>query len=240
MTCVTTVRYTIKFNGTLLQSFAPECGLRQGDPLSPFLFLFVTDVLSELLNQGVRSRAIEPMKICRAAPGVSHLLVADDTLLFFKANQQQAEGVKSIINVYENATGQLINPLKCSILFGPACSNEAQEVVRSVLEVKKDEFEPKYLGLPTPDGRMHRGTFQNLQVRLMKRICIWGDSHMAQAGKETLIKAVAQAIPAYIMGDDLTRMVRNYWWGQRKARGKLTGWLGRKLFSQRLWGIGFS
>ena len=94
MTCVTTVRYTIKFNGTLLQSFAPERGLRQGDPLSPFLFLFMADGLSELLKQGVRTNAIEPVKVCRGAPGVSHLLSADDTLLFFKATQQQAEAVK--------------------------------------------------------------------------------------------------------------------------------------------------
>ena len=93
MTCVTTVRYTIKFNGTLLESFAPERGLRQGDPLSPFLFLFVADGLSELLKQGVRTNGRDPLKICRGAPGVSHLLFADDTLLFFKANQQQAEAV---------------------------------------------------------------------------------------------------------------------------------------------------
>ncbi|XP_073363317.1 uncharacterized protein [Aegilops tauschii subsp. strangulata] len=67
---------------------------------------------------GVRTNAIEPLKICRGAPGVSHLLFADDTLLFFKANQQQAGAVQDIIHAYESATGQLINPAKCSILFG--------------------------------------------------------------------------------------------------------------------------
>ena len=97
----------------------------------------------------------------------------------------------------------------------------------------KDQFEEKYLGLPTPEGRMHKGRFQNLQVKLMKRICIWGDGYMAQAGREVLIKAVAQSIPTYIMGvfklpfsvcDDLTRMVRNYWWGSEKGKRK-TYWM---------------
>ena len=182
MTCVTTVRYTVKFNGTLLESFAPERRLRQGNPLSPFLFLFVADGLSELLKQGVRTNAIEPLKICRGAPGVSHLLFADDTLLFFKANQQQAGAVQDIIHAYESATGQLINPAKCSILFGQSCPPNVQENVKQQLQIMKDQFEEKYLGLPTPEGRMHKGRFQNLQVKLMKRICIWGDGYMAQAG----------------------------------------------------------
>jgi hypothetical protein len=85
ISCVTSVSYKVKFNGTLLDSFSPSRGLRQGDPLSPFLFLFVVDGLSTLLQREVAANNIEPVKICRRAPGVSHLLLADDSLLFFKA-----------------------------------------------------------------------------------------------------------------------------------------------------------
>ena len=83
MTCVTSVRYSVRFNGTLLDSFAPSRGLRQGDPLSPFLFLFVADGLSAILKHYVSSGDITPVKVCRRAPGISHLLFADDTMLFF-------------------------------------------------------------------------------------------------------------------------------------------------------------
>jgi hypothetical protein len=87
MSCVTTVRYSVKFNGALLEAFSPTRGLHQGDPLSPFLFLFVADGLSALLQSEICSGGISPIKLCRRAPGISHLLFADDTLLFFKANQ---------------------------------------------------------------------------------------------------------------------------------------------------------
>ena len=103
-----------------------------------------------------------------------------------------------------------------------------QEDIKTVLGVSREKFEAKYLGLPTPDGRMHKGKFQNLQSRLAKRILLWGNQ--SQGGKEILIKAVAQALPTHIMGvfklpfglcDDLTHMTRNFWWvaenGKRKT-----------------------
>lgn len=81
--CVTSVRYFVKFNEAILDSFAPTRGLRQGDPLSPFLLLFVADGLSVLLRNGAETGAFDPVKICRRAPGVSHLF-ADNTMLFLE------------------------------------------------------------------------------------------------------------------------------------------------------------
>ena len=121
MACVTSVRYSVKLNGTLLDSFTPSQGLRQGDPLSPFLFLFVADGLSAILKSRVQAGDIVPVKICRRAPGISHLLFADDTLLFFKASRDQAEQVKASLDLYSSATGQSLNYDKCSMFFGESC-----------------------------------------------------------------------------------------------------------------------
>jgi hypothetical protein len=62
MVCVTTVRYSVKFNGSLLEAFSPTRGLRQGDPLSPFLFLFVADGLSALLQSEISTGGITLLK----------------------------------------------------------------------------------------------------------------------------------------------------------------------------------
>jgi hypothetical protein len=134
MQCVTSVRYSVKFNGTLLESFASSRELWQGDPLSLFLFLFVADGLSALLKKGMDTNLMEPVRVCRRAPGVSHLLFADDTLLFFKASPQQAHNVSDIIDSYATATGQLINRAKCSILFSPKCPQATTDTVRQILQ----------------------------------------------------------------------------------------------------------
>lgn len=184
MRCVTTVNYSVKFNGISLEAFSTTRGLRQGDPLSPFLFLFVADGLSALLKHEVELQGITPIKVCRQAPGISHLLFADDTLLFFLANGEEAERVKHALDVYATGTGQLINPSKCSILFSASCPAENQVIVRDVLQVEQQAFESKYLGLPTPDGRMHKGRFLSLQDKLSSLLIDWGDSLLSQCARE--------------------------------------------------------
>jgi len=97
--------------------FTPTRGLRQGDPLSPYLFLFVADGLSTLIKSKVNAGTIQELKVCRNAPGISHLLFADDTLLFFKFVPEQAAEIKDVLQIYGRCTGYLYNPDKCSIMF---------------------------------------------------------------------------------------------------------------------------
>jgi hypothetical protein len=114
--------YSVRLNGVLLQKFVPSRGLRQGDPPSPYLFLFVVDGLSRLIQRGVDMGQINELKICRNSPGISHLLFTDDSILFFEANVEQATRVKSVLNTYEKAIGQMLSSEKCSLLLGNKCT----------------------------------------------------------------------------------------------------------------------
>ncbi len=249
MSCVTTVRYAVKFNGTLLSTFAPSRGLCQGDPLSPFLFLLVADGLSLLLEEKVRLGAITPVKVCRGAPSISHLLFADNTLLFFKAKREEAVVIKEVLECYADGTDQLINPGKCSIMFGDISDLSIRQEISSVLQVANSDFDDKYLGFPTPQGRMHKGKFQNLNERIWKRTMLWGKKFLSAGGKEILIKAVLQSIPVYVMSlfklpgsvcNDLVKAIRNFWWGADNGKRK-THWRSwdKLLTSKFCGGLGF-
>jgi hypothetical protein len=91
--------------------------------------------------------------VCRA-PGVSRLLFADDTLLLFKATHDKAVFFKQTLDAYASPTSQLINPCKCSLLFGDSCPTNVHGELRSVLGVTALTFNEKYLGLPAPDSSM--------------------------------------------------------------------------------------
>jgi hypothetical protein len=101
MECVTTVRYFIRFNNVRLDSFKPSRGLCQGDPLLSYLFLFVADGLSKLIQDQVAKGELRELHVCRRAPSISHLLFADDTLLFMEANRSQTEVINKILRCYE-------------------------------------------------------------------------------------------------------------------------------------------
>ena len=91
--------------------------------------------------------------------------------------------------------------------------------MKSTLDVTDHVFQPKYLGLPVPERRMHKLQFETLQARLNKKLIDWSEQYLSSGNKEILIKTVAQAIPPNVMSvfclpavvrDDLTRMMRQY------------------------------
>jgi hypothetical protein len=118
------------------------------------MFLFVADGLSKLMQKEIQSRNLHELLICRRAPDISHLLFADNTLMFLKANAGQTEVIKNIIQRYEEEMSQLINPLKSSMLFGAHTSSVQHEEVMHILSVTSPNVEGKYLGLSTHEGRM--------------------------------------------------------------------------------------
>jgi hypothetical protein len=230
MACVTSVRFSMRINGRNLEQFSPTRGIRQGDPLSPYLFLFVGEALSCILKKETEDGRITPLKVARGAPGVSNLLFANDSLLFFKASSEEVRSVGSALDLFQRCTGQLISHSKCSLLFSLACPQSKQLDIKSILHVPNSTFEEKYLGLPTPDGRMKGDQFQPILNRFTKRLTNWAERFMSHGAKDTLIKSVAQAIPAYAMGifkmsmgfcKEYERLIQDFWWGDDKENKKV-------------------
>lgn len=105
MICVSSVSYSVLVNNDAVGPIAPGRSLRQGDPLSPYLFIICAQDLSSLIKNAKAHGDLHGVKICRGAPIISHLFFADDSFLFFRANTRECNIMKSILNTYEAASG---------------------------------------------------------------------------------------------------------------------------------------
>ncbi|KAL8156575.1 hypothetical protein AgCh_001610 [Apium graveolens] len=138
MLCVQTVSYSISFNGSQIGPVNPNRGLRQGDPLSPYLFLLCVEGLSFLLTKVVENGKIHGCQSNAHAPSVTHLLFADDSFLFFKASSEELNEVVSVLQKYEEQSGQAINFLKSGIFFSSNVRMDKQQEIKELLGVHSD------------------------------------------------------------------------------------------------------
>lgn len=117
MECVTTVSYSFLLNNEVVGSVHPQRGIRQGDPLSPYIFIICAEVLSGLCRTAQETGSLPGIRVSRYGPKVNHLLFADGTMIFAKTDPSSCTSLVEILHSYEKASGQMINAQKSSIFF---------------------------------------------------------------------------------------------------------------------------
>ena len=129
MECITTVTYSILINGTPTGIICPNRGLRQGNPLSPYLFLLCTEGLHGLISQAASEGHIRGISICRSGPRLTHLFFANDSLVFCRATIQKCQYVQDLLRTYEEALGQKLNRDKTTLFFSKATPQDVQATI---------------------------------------------------------------------------------------------------------------
>ncbi|XP_020412870.1 uncharacterized protein LOC109947336 [Prunus persica] len=245
MDCISTTTFSVLWKGTLVGHIMPQRGLRQGCPLSPYLFLMCTEGFSCLLRGAERRGDLVGVQVARGAPSVTHLLFADDSILFMKATNEACMALETLFQTYEEVTGQQISYSKSALSLSPNATRADFDMIEGVLNVLVVQCHENYLGLPTIAGMGRKQLFQHLKDKLWKHISGWKEKLLSRAGKKILIKAVLQAIPTYSMScfripkglcKELNGIMARFWWAKAKDKRGIH-WVKWELLCKRQWNV---
>ncbi|XP_039001981.1 uncharacterized protein LOC120128362 [Hibiscus syriacus] len=144
--CFTQVRFSISFNGTLIGYFKGARGVRQGDPLSLYLFILAMNILSRMLNLAAEREMFGFHPKYRKI-GLTHLSFADDLLIFCKGNIDSVVGVLTILDRFYEVFRLKLNPAKCEI-FAAGIPSRTVENLRIITGFQIRSLPIRYLGIP--------------------------------------------------------------------------------------------
>ena len=230
MQCISTVSYSFLINDTAREMVVPDRGIRQGDPLSPYIFILCGEVLSGLCCRAQNSGDLTGIRVARHCPRLTHLLFADDTMFFIKATTSNASTLHAILQQYELASGQLINLDKSSISFSAKTPQETRISVKQTLGIAKEGGVGKYLGLPELFTRKKRDLFSSIVERIKIKAASWSSRRLSPAGKLTMLKSVLTATPTYSMlcfllpvglCNSIQSALTRFWWDADPSTRKI-------------------
>lgn len=225
MQCVETISYCFFLNGQIAGSVTPSRGLRQGDPKSPYLFILCTEGLTSLLRDAEERKRISGVTVSRRAPPVSNLLFADDSFFFTRASLSEARVLKEILTLYEKASGQQVNLAKSGVSFSENIPSHDRAAISATLGIQEVSSHGFYLGMSSELDGSKIDSFAFVKKKVENRVNGWSEALLSQAGREVLLKSVAQSVPTYAMGvvripdglcDRIEKCFNKFFWDANK------------------------
>ena len=229
--CISTANFSILVNGVPTGYFSNSKGLRQGDPLSPYLFVLGMEVLSVLLRRAVDGGFIFGCSLRgRGGMGmnVSHLLFANDTIIFCEARQDHLTSLNWILAWFKATSGLKINLAKSEVIL----VGEVEYINELTVELgcRVGALPTVYLGLPL--GANHKATimWDGVEERMRRRLALWKRQYLSKGGRITLIKSTLASIPIYqlslfqmpkLVAKRLKKLQRDFLWGGGSLERKI-------------------
>ncbi|GKV34650.1 hypothetical protein SLEP1_g43008 [Rubroshorea leprosula] len=247
--CLKTAEVLVLLNGSTTRQFKMQRGLRQGDPLSPFLFFIVVEGLNGIISSAASLGMVNGIEIGQCGMNVTHLQFADDTIVFGNASEENIWAVKSIMRIFEMVSRLKINFGK-SMLMGINVPEEWMTRMSCILNCKQGSFPCKYLSMTIGGKSRCIAMWRPMIDSFKKRLASWKNRFISLGGRITLLNSVLSSLLVFMMSVHLLlkglilildKIRRNFLWGggennrkinwvcwEKVCRSKLDGGLGVK------------
>ncbi|KAA0035248.1 LINE-1 retrotransposable element ORF2 protein [Cucumis melo var. makuwa] len=231
--CISNVQYFILLNGSPKGRIKAERGIRQGDPLSPFIFVIAMDYLSRLLSHLETKGAIKGVSFNNCC-NISHLLFADDVLIFVEDNEKYLSNLQMALSLFEKASGLTFNHSKSTISPINISADRTDQIARFFgFQTKFLPF--NYLGVPLGGNPRSRSFWGQTIECIHKKLNGWKYSQISKRGRLTLLKASLSSLPTYQLSTfkapvsvykEIEKHWRDFLWGgsEDKQNAHLVNW----------------
>ena len=203
MSCLSSVSSSLLFNGGCLDPFRPSRGIRQGDPLSPYLFIICIEYLSHLIELKCVDKSWNPVKTSRSGLPFSHLFFADDLVLFAHANPDNCLAIREVLSDFCAKSGQTISATKSRVFFSLNVDPDQREALSNLLGFTPTSNLGKYLGFPLKHPGNRKQDFSFVLDRVKKKLTGWKANLLSMVGRMVLIQSSSSTILAYVMQSNL-------------------------------------
>lgn len=192
--CISTPRFYISINGELNGFFPGERALRQGDPMSPYIFVLVMEAFSGLLsymaNQGRFSWRCQKEKI-------THICFSDDLLIFCKGEVSSISLIKDCLSQFKDISGLSPNPDKSKI-FSCGVNEAIKNQLLGILGfINEGSLPIRDLVVPLISSRLKKSDCKSLVDRIVTRARSWASKVLSYAGRLQLVNSILFAIQTY-------------------------------------------
>jgi len=252
MEFINTASTSVLVNGCPTDEFKFERGMRQGDPLSPFLFLIVAEGLHVMMNALVEASMFTGYKVgADNLASITSLQFADDTLLVCDRSWENIRALKALLLRFEASSRLKVNFHK-SMLVGVNIHDSWLAEAASVLHCKLGQLPFLYLGLPIGGDSRKLKFWRPLIVRIKSRLLGWKSKYLSFGGRLVLLKSVLSSLPVHFLSFfkaptcfiSSIESLFNFFWGEGgrvRKLGKSLGLIGKLYVLKKrmvVWGFG--
>lgn len=185
-------RLSVLINGAPEGYFSCSQGVRQGDPLSPLLFCLAEEIFSRLLTHSASIGELSPLFLGRNITFPSHLLYADDVIVFCRASTSNCRTLLKILRCYKDWSGQSYNPAKSRVYFSSCITPARTRRLGRILGIGTGSLPFSYLGVPLFVGVPRRRHLQGIADGIIAKFARWKGSSLSMAGRICLVHSVIQ------------------------------------------------